>query len=351
MRRLVVKRKIIIAVLVTGVLLAGITYYIKHRHSAASPQQEAIVVETAKVTQGSIAIEAQTAGTLIANKSVQLTPEFAGLVSKVLFHDGEFVKQGTPLIQLDDAVLKVKAESAKANLHYSETNYHRMELLSKKGAISQQAVDQALADLKEKKAIAEESRVMAEKMLLIAPFDGKLGKSNVNPGEYVTVGQKVVSLTDTRHLRVEYTIAEKYIGLVKLGQSVKIMSNVLPNKSFMGKVSYIAPTINTEDRTISVYAEVPNDDGALTAGLFVNVTQYLGNADNILMVPAVSLVATIDGQQVYKIVDNKVVSVSVKLGQRTTHQVQILEGLNRDDVVVTAGQQKVKDGALVKVRV
>ena len=225
-----------------------------------------------------------------------------------------------------------------------------MVALGKKGAISRQAIDQALADLKEKKSIEKEARTLAEKMLITAPFDGVLGKVRVNPGEHVAIGQQLASLTDTQNLRVEFNISEKHLRNLKVGQQVTLKTTAYPEKEFYGKVSYIAPTINTEDRTISIYADVPNQDGQLTAGLFVNVTHLLGNQANALLIPAVSLVATIDGQQVYKIVSDKAVAVSVKIGQRTTDQVQVIEGLLLGDVVVTSGQHKLKDGSLVKLK-
>lgn len=341
------KTKIIVIVIL--VLIMGIWFIFKRSHHAIMPAQDSVMVEVRKVKQGNIPIEIQAVGALTAARNVQLTPEVAGMVSKILVSDGTYVKKGTPIIQLDDTVNRAKLDSAKANLVFSESNYKRMLLLGKKGAISQQAIDQALADLKGKKAIADEAHVLVSKMLLTAPFDGVLGKTKVNPGEYVGIAQPLVSLTDTQHLRVEFNVSEKYLSLIKVGQEVTITTSAYAGKEFHGKVAYIAPTINTEDRTIAVYAEIPNEDRKLAAGLFVNVTQALGFENNAILIPAVSLVATIDGQQVFKVVNGKAVAVPVKIGQRTSDQVQILQGLVLDDTVVTSGQHKIKDGMPVKL--
>lgn len=343
------KKKWIIAFFVL-ILMYGIWHFIKNRHLSTKVPQDSVVVEVEKVKQGKIPLQGQAVGALVAARNVQLTSEVAGQVATILVRDGAFVKQGTPLIQLDDAVNKAKAESAKANLTFSEANYNRMHLLIKKGAVSQQAVDQALANLKEKKAIEKETRVLAEKMLIIAPFDGALGKIKVNPGEHVTVGQPLVSLTDTKNLRVEFNISEKYLAKVKMGQQVTLTTTSYPGKEFYGKVSFIAPTINTEDRTISIYADVPNQDGVLTAGLFVNVVHLMGEESNVMLIPSVSLVATIDGQQVFKVVNAKAVAVPVKIGLRTTNQVQVTQGLTSNDLVIVSGQHKIKDGAAIKLK-
>lgn len=342
-------KKSIVAVILLLAIFFGLFYFKHHRVPAVIPE-EAVVIEATAVKQGTIAIEAHAIGTLTAAKTVPVTPEIAGHVAKILFQDGTFVKEGTPLIQLDDAVFKAKLESAKANLHFSEANYNRMVLLGKSGAISKQAIEQAQADLQEKRASAKESQVTVDKMTLTAPFDGMIGQIKVNPGNYVQVGQELVTLTDTHHLRVEYSVPEKYLPQLKLGQEVKLTTNTYPGKEFIGKVAYISPTIDTDNRTISLYADVDNTQGLLTSGLFVNVVQFLGTEKNGLMVPVVSLVPTIDGQQVYKIVDNKAVPVSVTIGQRTEDSAQVLSGLTAGDIVVIAGQEKLKEGTSVKIK-
>jgi membrane fusion protein (multidrug efflux system) len=235
-------------------------------------------------------------------------------------------------------------------LTYSEVDYHRKVLLGKQGAISQQAIDQALADLKTKNATVQQSQVEVDKMLLVAPFDGVLGKFNISPGDYVTVGQKIVTLTDIIHLRVEYSVSEKYLSQLKPGQQVKITTSAYPKNEFMGTVAFISPTINEQDHTISLYADVANDQRLLTAGLFVNITQQLGTEMNALIVSADSLVPVIDGQQVYKVINDKVLAVPVVIGQRIQNSVQITSGVSVGDKIVVAGQQKLKDGALVEIR-
>jgi membrane fusion protein, multidrug efflux system len=343
------KRKIQISLLIIF-LIVCIVYAWKHDHAGNQGIPESVIVEAEKARTGEILIEAQAVGTLSADKNVQITPEFSGQIAAIYFHDGGFVKQGTPLIQLDDKVSKSKAESTKAALYFSETNYKRMLLLGKQGAISRQAIESAQADLKQKQADAQENQVTLEKMQLRAPFDGVLGKVQVSPGDHVTAGQSLVALTDILHLRVEYSVSEKYLSQLKQGQEVKIVTSAYPGKVFSGKVAYISPTINTDDRTLSLYAEINNDDRLLTAGLFVNVTQFLGAHNRAILVSAQSLVPTIDGQKIFKIVDGKAISVPVTIGQRNTESVQIDKGIEAGDMVVTAGQEKLKDGMPVIIK-
>lgn len=340
------RRKIIVG----AIVLLAVIYGVKHHHQHSKLPEDTIVVQVEKVRQGNIPLEAQAVGTLVAAQNVQIAPESSGQVAEILFKDGSFVKKGTPLIQLDNAVYKSKYDSAAADLNLSQTTYARMAQLAKTGIISRQELEKVAADLKEKQALEEENRVAFEKMQLIAPFDGVVGKCQVSRGDYVSVGQALVSLTDTHHLRVEYTVAEKYLAVLKLGQEIMMTTTAYPGKTFTGHVAYIAPTINPQNRTISVYAEVPNDDEKLSAGLFVNVKQSLGMENNVLLVPALSLMATIDGQQVYKVVNGKAQSVAIEIGQRTLDSVEVVSGLTAEDSIVIAGQQKVRDGADVVVK-
>lgn len=336
--------------LVALIAVVGAIFFHRHHDNQFSAEQPAALVNVEKVTQGSIQVEAHAIGTLTAANHIDMTPEVAGQVAKIFFADGGVsVKKGTPILQLDDASYRAQLESDKANLVYSQTDYKRKVLLGKQGAISQQMIDQALADLKTKTANLQQSQVNVSRMLLTAPFDGVLGQFHVSTGDYVSVGQKLVSLTDVQHLRAEYSVSEKYLPELHLGQKIKIMTNAYPGKEFVGTVAFISPTINTDDRTIALYAEVPNDQRMLTAGLYVNVVHELGQKNHALLIPAASLVSTIDGQQIFKVVNNKVQAVSIKIGQRVDNSVEILSGAADGDEVVTAGQEKLKDGMAVQI--
>ena len=159
-----------------------------------------------------------------------------------------------------------------------------------------------------------------------------------------------MKLTDTKNLRIEYNVPEKYLPLLKLGQTVQISAAAYPGKIFTGQLSFISPTINTDNRSISVYADIKNIDNLLAAGMFVEASQSLGSTEHALMIPARSLVPVLDGAKVYTVVDGKAFEVKVTLGQRTENFVQIVHGLTKKDIVITDGQMKVKTGMPVKIK-
>ncbi|EKD71428.1 MAG: multidrug ABC transporter [uncultured bacterium] len=340
------KKKIVSILVVVTIVIAG---FYRYYHHNILPDDNGIWVQAAKVQETTVQQEAHAIGTLVG-RSIEVTPEISGHIKEVLFQDGVAVKQGDVLFQLNDTIYKAKAESAKAKFQYSINNHKRMAFLGKKGVVAKQAVDQAEADLKEKQADAEESNVMLSNTKLVAPFDGMVGKSKVNPGDYVTIGQNLVTLTDTKHLRVEYNVTEKMLSKLKMGQEVHITTTAYPGKIFIGKVSFISPTINIDNRSVSLYADVSNANNQLAAGMFVDVMQSLDNQGKALTIPARSLVPMLDGEQVYKVVDGKAYAVTVTVGDRSEEYVQITRGLSVGDVVITDGQLKLKNGVPVKVK-
>lgn len=328
------------------VIFFGVRWY---RTPSAAATPDAIWVQTLAVKESTLPMEATAIGTLVA-RNVEITPELDGHVREILFQDGASVRKGDALFQLDDEVYKAKWDSIKAQLAYSQSDYHRKKLLSKQGVISQQEIDQAEADLKEKAANEKESAVMVSKMRLTAPFDGMLSKSNINLGDYVKTGQNLVTLTDTDHLRIEYTLPEKYLPLLRMGQVVNISTATYSGKRFNAKVTYISPTINSENRSVSLYAEVNNDKHLLAPGMFVNIVQDLGTEDHAMMIPARSLVPILDGEQVFKVVEGKAFAVTVTIGKRRQDNVQILDGLAIGDQIITDGQLKIRNGMPVQVK-
>ncbi len=329
--------------LLAGIVLIGLIFLWRHFHATPAPTMPTVVVQVAPVQNQLLQNTIQAIGTINA-ASVEVTPETAGHIASIAFTDGAVVKQGDTLIQLDDSILKAKLESMVAQYQLSSQSYARLKKLAGKGIITQQALDEASADIKEKKAALDEASVTDAKMKLVAPFDGMVGQRKVNIGDYVNPGQGIVTLTDTNHLRVEYNLPEKYLSAVQIGQTVKITTAAYPGKLFTGTITYISPTINPENRTIAIYAALNSDHDRLASGLFVDVTQTLSQAKEALVVPARSLVPVLNGNQVYKIVNGKAVSVDVKVGTRTENTVEITEGLKTGDQVVTDGQLKVRNG-------
>jgi membrane fusion protein (multidrug efflux system) len=185
------------------------------------------------------------------------------------------------------------------------------------------------------------------KMLVKAPFKGMVGLRNVSVGDYVKEGQDLINIEDIGTLRMDFKLPETYLGRVSKGQVVEVTSDALPGQRFKAVLDAVDPLVDQNGRAISSRARLDNAAGKLRPGLFVRVRLLFGERQNVLMVPEQAIVP--GGQPaVFKVTDGKAVMVKVRLGVRRAAQVEVLEGLAEGDVVVTAGQLKLRDGASVK---
>lgn len=322
-----------------------LSWVFSHQEKKPSLKPSITQVETSKVSEAFFADEFTTLGSLSSSDNIEISSELAGQIASIHFTPGAFVRKGVLLIQLDDTVLKSELASAEANFLLSQANFKRINELGKRKLISEQAMDQALADLKEKENTVKARRAQLKKLSLNAPFSGTLGSKQVSVGQYVKVGQALVSLIANKQLRVEYSLPERLISQVKLDQTVHIYSDAYPEYTFTGKVNYIAPAVDQDTRTIAVEALIDNPDNLLSAGLFVRVSHQLGNVKRRLLIPEESLIPTINGQKVFVLQGTKAVTLQVKIGAHHHDMAEICQGLTADDIVIIRGQHKLKEGS------
>jgi membrane fusion protein, multidrug efflux system len=331
-------------------LIIGIIFVVSfsgHEKPPLSPNNIAIKVETAPVTEKILSDQFETIGSLTSRDNIEISSELAGQIRSIHFRPGALVKKGTLLIQLDNTVLKSELASANANLSLSETSYNRTKELASRKLASEQALDQALADLREKQNTVKARQAQLEKLTLHAPFAGTLGSKKVSVGQYVKVGQPLVSLIANQQLRVEYSLPERLISRVKEGQKISVFSDAFPNQSYQGVVNYIAPSVDKETRTIAVEALIDNKENLLSAGLFVRVRHKLGDAKKRLLVPEESLIPTINGQKIFVLRGNTAIIKRVRTGAHHAAMTEICQGLKPDDIVIVRGQHKLKEGSSV----
>ncbi|MFZ1246921.1 MAG: efflux RND transporter periplasmic adaptor subunit, partial [Azonexus sp.] len=187
----------------------------------------------------------------------------------------------------------------------------------------------------------------AAKMRIKAPFKGMLGLRNVSVGDYVKDGQDLINIEDVATLRVDFKLPETYLGRIAKGQRVDVLSDALPGEHFNAVLDAVDPMVDQSGRAISARARLDNAAGKLRPGMFVRVRLQFGERKGVLMVPEQAIVP--GGQPaVFKVVDGKAALTKVSLGVRRAAQVEVVEGLAEGDLVVTAGQLKLREGASVK---
>lgn len=351
MRRAVVVA-IVVVILAAAVGVWQIWGRPKQGGQAAQPAggPPAVAVEAARVKVGTISREITAVGTMRSDESVMIRPEIAGRVARIAFNEGQRAAKGQLLVKLDDSTAAAVLEQAKANLILSQNNFERAERLFKQGAGTARARDEAEAKLRFDQAQIDVARSALEKSSIIAPFDGVLGLRIVSVGAYVIPGQDIVNLESIDLMKVDFRVPEIYLAAVREGQTVNVVADAFPGKSFPGAVYAINPLLDEVGRSIVIRARVGNTDHVLRPGLFVRLQLKIDEVEGALLVPEEALVPRGNDVLLYRIIDGKAVQTPVKTGKRRKGEVEITEGLTAEDSVVTAGQMKLR-GAQTPVTV
>ncbi len=308
-----------------------------------------IAVEVFQVRPSTVQEDLQAVGSLQSNESVILRPEVSGRIAAIGFKDGQPVRKGQMLIALDAALNDAEVAQMKAEYDLAIANLKRSEDLASRKFISSSAQETAASNAQVAEAKLKLAQARQSKMRIVAPFDGVVGIRGVSLGDYVKDGTDLVNLEDVRILKVDFRLPERNLTQIKAGQEVEVAADALPGKRFTGHVEAINPRIDANGRSLEMRARLDNSGGFLRPGMFVRVRVIVGERKNALMVPEEAIVP--QGQEffVYKVVDGRARRVPVKIGVRRDAQVEIVNGLQAGDQVVTAGMRLSRDDQPVKV--
>ena len=314
------------------------------------------VVEAAKVEVMTLTDETQAVGTLRSRQGVMLRPEVSGRVAQLNFRDGERVRKGQLLLQLDDQLPQAQIKQSQAELSIALANHQRNQELVAQKFVSQRSVEESAAALEVAQAKLALARVTAARLKLLAPFDGIAGIRNVSVGDYLKDGADVVNIEDMDAVFVDFRLPERFQGKVKKGQIAMLDLDAVPGRRYSAVVQAIDPQIDANGRSVSVRACVDNRHLQLRPGMFARVNAVFGQREQARVIPEEALVPQGNRQFVIRLrpgADKETMlaqRVDVKLGIRKPGRVEVLEGLEAGDLVVIAGQQRVqKDGTAVRV--
>jgi membrane fusion protein (multidrug efflux system) len=359
------RRALFVALPLAGLVALG-TYYSYQDHGPARVQGEApqgdaaakaaggppgapVAVEVAAVRTVLLQEDVAAIGTLRSNESVMVRPEISGRISRIDFVEGRPVQKGQLLVALDASVHAAEVQQAKANLALAETNYRRTTELEREKFVSPNAKDQALNALRVAQATLALADARLAKTEIRAPFGGVIGIRQVSVGDYVKEGQDLVTLEDISSLKVDFRLPELLLTDLRRGQTVEVASDALPGRTYAATLDAIDPLVDQNGRALILRARLKNTDGQLRPGMFVRTRVILSERPRALTVPEEALIPVGADQYVFRVTADKAARVKVKTGLRRDAQVEITAGLQAGDVVVTAGQLKLRDGAAVRI--
>jgi membrane fusion protein, multidrug efflux system len=324
--------------------------------AAAAGASRAPAVEVAKVESVTLIDETQSVGSLRSRQGVMLRPEVAGRVKQIFISDGQRVEKGQLLVQLEDQLQAAQLSQAKAELSIAQANHKRNQDLVAQNFISKRSLDESAAALDVAQAKLDLAAATLQRLKIVAPFNGVVGLKQVSVGDYLKDGADIVNIEDLDAVLVDFRLPERFQSKVQPGQKAQLSIDALPGRPFAALVQAVDPLIDANGRSVGIRGCIDNRQQQLRPGMFARVKTVFGVRDKALVIPEEAIVPqggrafvvkVVPGEQPDTLVSQR---VAVKVGLRQPGKVEILEGLEVGDSVVTAGHQRLqKDGTAVRV--
>ncbi|MEX0332798.1 MAG: efflux RND transporter periplasmic adaptor subunit [Puniceicoccaceae bacterium] len=352
------KRKIALAALAVLICFAGLAgiraLQIKSMIDAganAGPWPQ--TVEVRPVQKLEWEQELFSVGTVNPVNGTTVRSESEGVVREILFNPGSRVEARAILVQLDTDIEQAQLEIAQAALELARSNVIRMRELHSRNNVSNAELDRSEAEFAGAKATVANLQATVDKRTIRAPFSGRLGIRQLSPGDYVTKGQEIVKLQSYEKVFVDFEFPQNRISYLHEGMEVRITTDAWPGEVFTGYLTAINPDIDATTRSISVQATFENPDGKLLPGMFVDARAIRKENREVVVVPRSAIMHANYGDSVFVVTKpegegpESVKQQIVRLGESKGDFIEVVQGLQGDEEIVSAGAFKLSNGSLI----
>jgi len=304
-------------------------------------------VKTAKISSAELSRQVKTLGTALAYDSAKIVAATSDYLTLLDIDEGQQVKKGQLLAQLNDTEEKARVNELKALLNEQKRQLARLNNLTRTQASAISLQDEQQAKVNATQAQLDAVMARLSEMQIKAPFDGLLGLRQVSEGAYISTGTVLTTLDDISVIRVEFNVSERYMADLKLDMPLAITNVAYGQTKFVGKIKALDPRLDPVTRSIKVHGTIENSDLKLRPGMLLNVTVELANT-KVMQVPEKAIVPLQNRQYVFVVgADDSVKQVEITLGQRIPGSIEVLSGLSEGDEVVIEGTQKLRNGVVI----
>lgn len=314
-------------------------------------------------------------GSLEAAKGLDVSADLSGRITKIAFDAGTEVSAGDLLVEQDISTETAQLRAAKSETILSKNNFDRVKQLHQRKVASQSEYDNAKNAYQSALAAADNIRAAIEKKSIRAPFSGRLGIRLVNLGQSINAGQPVVSLQSTELMFVNFFLPQQNLPLLQKGLTVRLRTDAVPNKIFVGTINAINPEIDSDTRSVEIQALLANPENQLLSGMFTNIEVVLPELEDVLIVPVTAVKYATYGASVFviepqvkastvtppKTDQDSVVAVNdtaeqwvvrqqfVRLGETRGDYAVVTKGLSSGQRIVSTGVFKLRNGAPIVI--
>ncbi len=363
-----VKRLVVISIVLGG-FFGGVFWFHHYMEQAyakamADYSPPPTVVSAAKADKKSWINHIHAVGEVFSLSSVELSPEDAGTVIAVHFDSGEQVKAGETLVDISHKVETASMAALNADVRKAREDYRRYQALYKSGAVAKAALDKYRTDYRDAKSRAHAQVARIKRNTIDAPFSGTVGICNIELGDYVQAGQPLLRLTKLDPIYIDFFVRQQDLSKVSTGLEVKADVDAWPGETFKGQLTSTNPFLSKKTRRVHARATFNNKDGKLLPGMFCTVAVVLPEKQEVVTAPATAVTYRMAGDTVYVLTDKKqqkggkdgksktvytAKEVLVKVGDTREGRTVLHNGVSAGDLLVTSGQNKLYNGALVAV--
>jgi len=352
------------SVVMAILLCAGVSLNIgckKQEQKAAAEKAVNVRVWTAETR--SLRPFVESIGTLKPYDEVTVSSEVDGILKSIHVDEGSPVSRGQLIAEIKDTDYRLAEEQvtaalkqAQASLANAKLEYQRKEALYREELVTKQQFDDIAArlalaqgDVERAKAGLDLAQEKLTKTKIFAPMAGSVLVKKATSGDYIRNGTFLVSIIRTDLLKLSFTVSEKDVGGLRVGQNVAFVVDAFPGREFRGQLKTIYPSLEERTRSLQVEAVVANPDRSLKPGFFARVTLYTGTSRDTVVAPVTALLYDNSTTKLFVVEGDRGKERKVRIGRKYGEFMEITEGLKDKEIVVTVGQNNLMEGVLVHV--
>ena len=321
----------------------------RKKFSSVGKNQKKTNIRIKQVNLESLSIQSTYVGYLLPNKRVLMRSEIDGVIEKIDFEEGDEITKGKRLVDISTKEHRLKLKIAITDSNLADINIKRDEKLAAQNLIPNAQLDQTRTRAESASLNKELAEISLNKSLISSPLKGTIKTRHIKVGEFVRKGDKLVEILDIDKIIVKVNIPEQEILSIQVGQNVEVALYIMEKKTFLGRVKNIGLEADSSNRTFPVEILVDNKERQLRAGMLARAT-FTKNVDqDQIVIPRHTVLERDQGRVVYVFEDGKAFRRNITIGLSQQDQVQIVQGLNKGELIVVEGHTKLTDGEEVNV--
>jgi RND family efflux transporter MFP subunit len=347
--------KRIISIIILIVILVASGFLLKKNHDTINQQKTSsgisavVSVNVTEVKEMTSTHNLHLTGTLSPVTELNIAAQAQGQITSLNVELGQFKSKGSILATIDNRLKQLSLQSAKVSISKLKRDLDRYENLFKGGSVTEQQLDDARNAYENAKIQLEQAQKQLADATIIAPFSGIITQKQVEKGAYINIGNPIATMVDISKLKIKINVSESNVYQIKKNDPAIITSDIYPEKSFNGRISFISEK-GDDTHSYQVEIEMPNNSKyPLKAGTFVNATVTIPGKQMSLYIPREALQGSSQDASVFVAENGKALLKKITLGTGTDLNLEVLSGLKKGDKVVTTGQINLENGKEIRI--